>query len=184
MIILKYFVLSLHVLLVFTTALAPILFYKKKGKMLMRFYLSMAGSANARKVYRLQLEAWVFLVNITYYLLNGPGYWQIPGMAVSLVLMTNTCTSAILRCLHDDKRAQLIASAIFFASLSLPQLYTLSVSLGMLIIWAMFYPSWLITNYFMTEPSKLKGFPPTKENLISMYYSSRRGPYSMTFLDP
>ena len=73
MIFLKYFVLSLHVLLVFTTALAPILFYKRKGKCPMKFYLSMAGTAKARKVYRLQLEAWVFLVNLTYYLLNGPG---------------------------------------------------------------------------------------------------------------
>ena len=184
MIFLKYFVLSLHVLLVFTTALTPILLYKRKGKGPMKFYLSMAGTAKARKVYRLQLEAWVFLVNLTYYLLNGPGAWQIPGMALSLILMTNTCTSAVLRWLHDDKRAQLIASAIFFASLSLPQLYTLSVSVGIVIIWAMFYPSWIITQYFMTEPEKLKGFPPTKENIVFMYYHSQRGPVDLTFLDP
>ena len=35
MIFLKYFVLSLHVLMVFITALAPVLFYKWKGKCLM-----------------------------------------------------------------------------------------------------------------------------------------------------
>ncbi len=184
MIFLKYFVLSLHVLMVFITALAPVLFYKRKGKCLMKFYLSMAGTAKARKIYRLQLEAWVFLVNLTYYLLNGPNTWQIPAMALSLILMTNTCTSAILRWLHDDKRVQLIACAVFFASLSLPQLYTLSVSVGMLIIWAMFYPSWVITQYYMTDPGKLKDFPPTKENIVFMYYHSQRGPCDMTFLDP
>ena len=37
MIFLKYFVLSLHVLIVFITALAPVLFYKRKGKCLMKF---------------------------------------------------------------------------------------------------------------------------------------------------
>ena len=99
--------------MVFITALAPVLFYKRKGKCLMKFYLSMAGTAKARKIYRLQLEAWVFLVNLTYYLLNGPNTWQIPAMALSLILMTNTCTSAILRWLHDDKRVQLIACAVF-----------------------------------------------------------------------
>ena len=48
MIFLKFFVLSLHVLMVFITALAPVLFYKRKGKCLMKFYLSMAGTAIAR----------------------------------------------------------------------------------------------------------------------------------------
>ena len=105
-------------------------------------------------------------------------------MALSLVLMTNTCTSAILRCLHDDKRAQLIASAIFFASLSLPQLYTLSVSVAMVIIWAMFYPSWIITQYYMTEPGKLKDYPPTQEFIVFMYYHSQRSPVGLSFLDP
>ena len=85
MIFLKYFVLSLHVLMVFITALAPVLFYKRKGKCLMKFYLSMAGTAKARKIYRLQLEAWVFLVNLTYYLLNGPNTWQIPAHLQSSV---------------------------------------------------------------------------------------------------
>ena len=157
MIFLKYFVLSLHVLMVFITALAPVLFYKRKGKCLMKFYLSMAGTAKARKIYRLQLEAWVFLVNLTYYLLNGPNTWQIPAMALSLILMTNTCTSAILRWLHDDKRVQLIACAVFFASLSLPQLYTLSVSVGMVIIWAMFYHAILHDG-----PREAQGFPSDK----------------------
>ena len=159
-------------------------FYRRTSATFTAFYHRMALSAKARFYYRVIVSLQVFLVNLCFLVLQGPSWWQFPGLVLSMLLIPDKCTAAIFRWLHDDKRVQLIACAVFFASLSLPQLYTLSVSVGMVIIWAMFYPSWVITQYYMTDPGKLKDFPPTKENIVFMYYHSQRSPCDMTFLDP
>ena len=105
-------------------------------------------------------------------------------MLLAALLIPDKCTSAILRWLHDDRRAQLAAFAAFFGTMAVPPLFTLSVSLGMLMIGSFFYPSWALSVYMLRYDDFKDEAPLSNERIMYLYFVSRRAKGSVAFLDP
>ena len=76
------------------------------------------------------------------------------------------------------------AFALFFILMAFPPLFNLSLSLGMVMIASAFYPSWMITIYFMCEDEYEKKVKRTPENIAKMYFCSKRTHRKLAFLDP
>ena len=165
-------------------ALSPFLFYRKTGDRFTEFYLRMAARPEARLVYRVVLGLLIFFVNILSATISVPSLWQIPSLILCSVLVPERFTAAILRWLHDDKRAQLGAFALFFAAMAFPQLHSLGTSLGMLMIGAFFYPSWALTVYVEHYDELKDEMPPSDEFIMQLYFVSMRAKGSAAILDP
>ena len=161
-------------------------FYKRTSATFTAFYHRMALSAKARFYYRVIVALQVFLVNLCFLVLQGPSPWQFPGLVLAMLLIPDKCTAAIFRWLHDDRRALMGAFALFFGVMAFPQLFNLSLSLGMVMIASAFYPSWVITCYFMFEDELEidKKVEKTPENIANMYFCSKRTNRKLAFLDP
>ena len=76
-------------------------FYKRTSAAFTAFYHRMALSAKARFYYRVIVSLQVFLVNLCFLVLQGPSWWQFPGLVLSMLLIPDKCTAAIFRWLHD-----------------------------------------------------------------------------------
>ena len=159
-------------------------FYKSTSDTFTSFYLLMALSPRARFHYRITVALQVFLVNLCCLIIQGPGWWQFPGLVLAMLLVPDKCTGAIFRWLHDDRRALMGAFALFFILMAFPPLFNLSLSLGMVMIASAFYPSWVITFYFMLEDEIFKKVKRTPENIAKMYFCSKRTNRKLAFLDP
>ena len=132
----------------------------------------------------------VILFNFLILDLTGPNPWLIPGVIISVFLLTDKCTAAIFRWLHDDRRIQGLAFSVFLLTLALPQLFTLSISIGMLIIASFFYPSWGLT-FYMLCPDEFESNEKLREELqhknlfiTFAYFISMRTKKKLAFLDP
>ena len=165
-------------------AIAPVFHYRRVDDRHSRFYIKMAADPRARLVYRIALALLIMTVNICSLVMDGPYVWQFPGMILAALLIPDKCTAAILRWLHDDKRAQLAAFAVFFGTMAVPQLFTLSVSLGMLMIGAFFYPSWSLSVYIMKFQELKDETTPCNEFYMLLYFASKRAGSDVSFLDP
>lgn len=161
-------------------------FYKRTSDTFTAFYILMALSQKSRFHYRVIVALQVFLVNLCCLVLQGPSPWQFPGLVLAMLLIPDKCTAAIFRWLHDDRRALMGAFALFFGVMAFPQLFNLSLSLGMVMIASAFYPSWMITCYFLFEDELEidKKVEKTPENIANMYFYSKRTNRKLAFLDP
>ncbi len=159
-------------------------FYKRTSLSFTAFYLLMALSPKTRFRYRITVAVQVFLVNLCILVIQGPSWWQFPGLVLAMLLIPDKCTAAIFRWLHDDRRALMGAFALFFVVMAFPPLFNLSLSLGMVMIASAFYPSWVITCYFMSEDETDKNVEKTPENIAKMYFCSKCTNRKLAFLDP
>ena len=123
-------------------------------------------------------------MNLCFLVIQGLSWWQFPGLVLAMLLIPDKCTAAIFRWLHDDRRALMGAFALFFVVMAFPPLFNLSLSLGMVMIASAFYPSWVITCYFMSEDETDKKVEKTPENIAKMYFCSKRTNRKLAFLDP
>ena len=165
-------------------ALSPFLFYKKTGERFTKFYLMMAARPEVRLIYRFALGMLIFYTNIISVAIGAALPWHIPSLILSSVLVPERFTAAILRRLHDDKRVLLASFALFFGTLAFPQLFSLSFSIGMLMVGALFYPSWALTVYIKHYDELKEEMPPSDELIMRLYFFSKRAKGSAAILDP
>lgn len=157
--------------LLYATAiiLVPVCLYKRRNGWLMRFYSRMAFHASVRKSYMLMLAILVLLQNFLSSRTQDVGLWLLPGFLYGLLLLRYKLTDAMLRWLHDDKVVQLLGFALVLFSMTLPQLYSLSMGLALTLLAAMFYPSSRVIR--MTE--HLQDYPEfcgTEEEVFKAYF--------------
>ena len=165
-------------------ALSPFLFYRKSGLKNSYFYVDLAAHTSLRLIYRVTLGLHLLIVNVLTLMIDGFSLWQAPAIILTAVIMPDCWTAAILRMLHDDRRAQLLSFSLFFISMALPELFPLSVTLGMIIIGAMFYPSWMLSAYVTGFDRIGDEFPPTEALITDLYYRSKRARGPVSFPDP
>ena len=159
-------------------------FYKRTSLSFTAFYLLMALSPKTRFRYRITVAVQVFLVNLCILVIQGPSWWQFPGLVLAMLLIPDKCTAAIFRWLHDDRRALMGAFALFFVVMAFPTLFNLSLSLGMVMIASAFYPSWGICVYFLVEDKIDRKLKMTPKNIATLYFYSKRTDRKLAFLDP
>ena len=182
-----FLIVQMAVVALFT--FAPFFCYQKTGKQFVEFYTWMASSCKARRLYRFSFSVLVTMFNYAVADVASLTYWLMPGMLLAVFLLTDKCTAAIFRRIHDDRRIQGLAFSVFLFSLAVPQLFTLSITIGMTIITAMFYPSWEVIFYLryqeiVDEKIKTKNLSVSKEAIISLvYFFSDRAKYDLSFLD-
>ncbi len=111
----------------------------------------------------------VLLLNYTVFALDGPSLWQIPGLVLGFFLLRYKFTDAILRWLHEDRVIQGIAFGMWLLSMSVPDLYGLSASMGIVLSSAMFYPSRLILQQAEFSKAYLE-FHLTDDDIVNLYY--------------
>ena len=182
-----FLIVEMAVVALFT--IAPFFCYEKKGKQFVEFYTWMASSAKARRLYRFSFSLLVTMFNYAVADVEPLTHWLMPGMLLAVFLLTDKCTAAIFRRIHDDRRIQGLAFSIFLFTLAVPQLFTLSITIGMTLIAAMFYPSWEVIFYLryqekVDEKIKSKNLSVSKEDIIALvYFFSDRAKYDLSSLD-
>lgn len=147
----------------------PLVLYRRKGARMRRFYISMASRPNSRKTFMLVLAFVVLLFNYTVFALDGPSLWQIPELVLGFLLLRYKFTDAMLRWLHEDRVIQGIAFGLWLLSMSVPNLFGLSASMGIVLSSAMFYPSCLILQQAEFSQAYLE-FHLTDDDIVNLYY--------------
>ena len=79
-----YLLLAVQMLIPLILLLSPFILYRKGGKRMRAFYLSMASSPRSRKSFMLGLAVAVLLLSYTSFALKGAGLWQIPSLMLAL----------------------------------------------------------------------------------------------------
>lgn len=134
-----------------------------------KFYISMASDPESRKAFMLLMAIVALLFNFTIFALDSANLWQIPGFAFGFFLLRYKSTDAMLRWLHRDRVIQGIAFGLWLLSMSVPELFGLSVTMGIVITSAMFYPSRLILRQAEFSQAYLV-FHQTDESIVDLYY--------------
>ena len=182
-----FLIVQMAVVALFT--FAPFFCYQKTGKQFVEFYTWMASSGKARRLYRFSFSLLVTMFNYAVADVAPLTHWLMPGMLLAVFLLTDKCTAAIFRRIHDDRRVQGLAFSVFLFTLAVPQLFTLSITIGMTIIAAMFYPSWALAHYLryqekIDEMIRSKKPALRREDIIAfLYFLSDRAKYDLSFLD-
>ena len=152
---------------------APLFLYRKKGRHLIRFCLSMATVPKRRKGYMFILAVVSLLFNYAFFALRGARLWQVPGFLLAAALLHYRFTDAMLQWLHEDRMLQGLAFGFILLSLILPELHTLSVTMALILTAAFFYPSRAIMDRDRYPESYLR-FHLTNDDIVNLYYSSSR----------
>ena len=152
---------------------APFLLYRRKGTRALAFYVTMAIEPKSRKTYMLVLAVSVLVFNYTFFSLDGASLWLVPGVLLGFVLLCNKFTDAMLHWLGGDRVIQGIAFGGVLLSLVLPQLYSLSASMAMVLTAAMFYPSREIVRHAEYPRSYLE-IHLSNDDIVDLYYLTRR----------
>ena len=164
-----YLLLAVQMLIPLILLLSPFILYREGGKRMRVFYLSMASSPRSRKAFMLGLAIGVLILSYTSFALKGAGLWQIPSLMLGLVLLRYKSTDAMLHWLHEDRVVQGTAFGLWLLSMAVPGLFSLSASVGLLIIASMFYPSWEIIRRADFSRSYLE-FHLSDEDLAGLYF--------------
>lgn len=147
----------------------PFLLYRRRGARMRKFYISMASNPESRKAFMLVLAIVSLFFNYTIFVLDDASMWQVPGFAFGLFLLRYKSTDAMLRWLHGDRVIQGIAFGLWLFSMSVPEVFGLSVSMGIVITSAMFYPSRLILQQAEFSQAYLE-FHLTDDDIVNLYY--------------
>lgn len=149
--------------------LVPIICYKTKFRFPMKFYRSMAFSPAVRRTYMVALAVMVLLFNFTFTRTDGVGWWLLPGFIYGLILLRDSFTSATLRWLHEDRIIQCFWYALIMFTMIIPELYSLTVSLALTMLAALFYPSRRLLR-MVERPDLYPEFQGTEKEILDYYY--------------
>ncbi len=148
--------------------IAPFL-YRRKSRTLVRFCISMALREKVRKAYMLALALVVILFSYSFVALEGASYWQSPTLLLGFVLLRYKFTDAMLHWIHEDRVIQGIALGMVMFSMVVPQLYSLSASMALVMTAAMFYPSRAIIEMAKVDCFRLE-YSMSDEDIIDLYF--------------
>ena len=145
----------------------PMLLYKSTRPAMTKFYTRMLSSENVRKFYTHQLLILLLLFHFLY--VSGHfGEWGVLlSTILSAVLFSHKRADQWLRFLHRDNKHFGIAVVITLAIGFIPHLYTMAVTLALLLLAGMFYPSRQAVSSWPSEKWRLMQFP---KELAKFYY--------------
>lgn len=121
--------------------IVPPKLYKKSSPTMQTFYLSMVMSCNCRKLYTLILLMVLLMYHYVAYYSISVELEILPSSILILFLFNFHCTDKMLRFLHEKNRATCLIAIVTTVFLFTPYLYTMAVTLGFVLLAAIFYPS-------------------------------------------
>ena len=144
-------------------------FYRRKYRWLVEFCIDMAVRPKYRKVYMLVLSLVVVIFSYSFFALDGASLWQVPTLLLGFVLLRYKFTDAMLHWIHEDRVILGIALGMVMFSMVVPQLYSLSASMALVMTAAMFYPSRRIIEMAKTTGFHLQ-YNMSDEDIIDLYF--------------
>lgn len=150
-------------------AVVPAICYKKNSTIMQKFYLRMTFSYHCRKLYTLILLMAMILFHYTAHEMM-PGEYGVMGSSVlMLVFFRFKCADKILHTLHEKRKMNFIALVTIVVFMFTPHLYTLSITVTMILLAANFYPSnqVLYKSLMPDDGMRLAKYPQT---IVNYYY--------------
>ena len=137
--------------------------YRSNRFFMAKFYLRMAGSESARKLY---VQCMLIFLLLYHYVYAGRhfGEWGILlSTILCAVLFSFKRTDKWLHKLHEDRKCFVLTALLTLAICAIPHLHTLAVTLAFLLLTAMFYPSCRVLAEWQDEDTRkhLKENPKT-----------------------
>lgn len=119
----------------------PLSLYRSNRPFMAKFYLRMTASENARKLY---VRCMLILILLYHYIYAG-GHFGEWGILVSTILCAILFpfkrADKWLAGLHEEQKRFFLAALLALVICAVPYLHTTAVTLGFLLLAAMFYPS-------------------------------------------
>ena len=131
----------LYLVLFLLIAFFQFIFQNQEGKHWNRFRRRMVYRDASRKLYLMVLSLTVLFHDLAFFKVYGANLWQIPGFLFGLALLRNSWADTLLRFLHENRLAQILAFALIMFAMIEPQLFTFSAAIGILFAFSVMYPS-------------------------------------------
>ena len=147
----------------------PLSLYRSNRLFMAKFYLRMTASGNARKLY---VRCMLILILLYHYIYAG-GHFGEWGILVSTILCAILFpfkrADKWLAGLHEEQKRFFLAALLALAICAVPHLHTPAVTLGFLLLAAMFYPSCNVLSKWEDEETK-KQWCKNPRTLSEYYY--------------
>lgn len=141
----------------------PMSLYRSNRLFMAKFYLRMAGSESARKLY---VQCMLIFLLLYHYVYAG-GHLGAWGVLISTIpcvfLFSFRRADRWMHRLHEDKKRFVMAALTTLVICSVPHLHTTAFTLAFLLMAAMFYPSCCVLSEWQDEETRgqLKENPET-----------------------
>lgn len=119
----------------------PTALYKSRRPFMAKFYRRMLDSESARKLYAQVLLILLLLFHYVYAGGNPGDFGIVFSTIVCAILFSFRHADKWMRRLHDVRRAFVYAALLAVVIAAVPHLFTLGVTVGYLLLAALFYPS-------------------------------------------
>ena len=147
----------------------PMSLYRSNRLFMAKFYLRMAGSESARKLY---VQCMLIFLLLYHYVYAG-GHFGEWGVLISTipcaVLFSFRRADRWMHRLHGDKKRFVMAALITLVICAVPHLHTTVFTLAFLLLAAMFYPSCNVLSKWEDEETK-KQWCKNPRTLSEYYY--------------
>lgn len=128
--------------------------YKNERTFMFRFYMAMTESANARKLYTQCLLVSLLLFHYVYVSGHFGDFGVLPSTTLCAVMFSHKRTDRWLHRLHENRRTFVMLAAVALAIAAVPHGYPMSVTLAILLLAAMFYPSYRVLSEWKTKENR------------------------------
>ncbi len=132
----------LQLLFIMPLFLVPLLLYKRSYRFMTRFYLLMLSTNGARKLYVQMLVVVLLLYHYVYVSCHFGEWGVLPSTILCAFMFRHQRTKNWLHMLHEDWRRFFIVALCTIVIGIIPHLTTLAVTLGYLLLAALFFPSY------------------------------------------
>ena len=119
----------------------PTALYKSRRRFMTKFYLRMLGSESARRLYTQVLLIVLLLFHYVYSRGNTGDLGIVISTIVCTILFSFRRADKWMRRLHDKRKTFVYAALLAVVIADVPHLFTLGVTVGYLLLAALFYPS-------------------------------------------
>ena len=142
----------LNLLFVSVLLWVPLFFYQRKSRRMVLFCQRMARSEYQRKRYGYMLLAFVLMFHATCPELYGGHSGVYASTALAVFLVSPKWTAGLLEGLRKSSVAMAILGFVAVANVFATGMYTLAVTLGYILLAAVFYPTKEMKEYVFDEP--------------------------------
>ncbi len=160
----------IHLVMVSVLLLAPAFLYKNRKRCMILFYQRMSYSEYCRMFYARILLLTVILFHFAYYWMKPGTYGVMISTLLIAYLFSSKRTLSLLKGIRNSRGVLVFVFTLTLALLFTSLTYSLGVTLGYVLLAAVFYPSRLLEE----RKHERKEFPTYQDfqnDIIQNYYS-------------
>lgn len=156
-------------LLMSTIGILASFLYKKKTSCMIRFYRRMTVSINCQTLYVRLMLIFILLFNVLYYRVFSDEIPCYLSAASILFILAPKRARGLVRAIHGSRHVMVFLFTIAVAALFIHGMCTFGVTLGIILLASIFFPSDKMEN-FELHPLHYDSYIKLIENLTRNYY--------------